>query len=295
MENQPPFSIRTLKENDIPAAQRLRELAGWNQTDQDWRSLLSFEPNGCFVAEMDGCVVGSATSTRYVPNSGPGSFGWIGMVLVDPDARRHGIGSALLKRCIQYLKDCGVETVKLDATPMGRLVYEKLGFREEYNIERWDGVAAKFTAARLQDCSFAQLTPDDLDELEAFDASIFGARRPLVLEAWLRAWPECAVVARKSGRIAGYALARRGSKFQHVGPICGEREELCSALLSNVLGRLAGQQVIADFVTSNRFAAATARMFGLKHQRPLLRMAFGPNSSPGQPAKVLAICCPELG
>ena len=150
MENQPPFTIRTLKESDIPAAQRLRELAKWNQVDQDWRNLLSFEPNGCFVAEMDGRVVGSATSTRYVPNSGAGSFGWIGMVLVDPDYRRHGIGSTLLKRCIQYLKDCGVETVKLDATPMGKLVYEKLGFHDEYNIERWEGVAAKNGSTKLQ-------------------------------------------------------------------------------------------------------------------------------------------------
>jgi ribosomal protein S18 acetylase RimI-like enzyme len=295
MENQQPFTVRNLITADVAAAQRLRELAGWNQTDQDWLNLLSFEPNGCFVAEMDGRVIGSATSTRYIPNSGAGSFGWIGMVLVDPEYRRHGIGSTLLKRCIQYLKDCGVETVKLDATPMGKLVYEKLGFRDEYNIERWEGVATKSSATRLQNYTIAKLTPEELDELEAFDAPIFGARRRAVLEAWLRGWPECAIVARKNGRIAGYALARRGSKFQQVGPVCAEREELCLALLSNVLDRLAGQPVIVDFVTSNAFAKPTGQMLGLKAQRPLLRMAFGPNTSPGQPSKVLAICCPELG
>jgi len=295
MENQQPFTIRNLVESDIPAAQRLRELAGWNQTDQDWRNLLSFEPDGCFVAEMDGRVVGSATATRYIPNSGAGSFGWIGMVLVDPEYRRHGIGSTLLKRCIQYLKDCGVETVKLDATPMGKLVYEKLGFRDEFEIERWEGVATKSSATRLQNYALTKLTPDDLDELLAFDVPIFGARRRAVLAAWVRGWPECAIVARKNGRIAGYALARRGSKFQQIGPVCGEREELCSGLLSNVLDRLAGQAVIVDFVTSNAFAKGAAQTLGLKTQRPLLRMAFGPNTSPGQPGKILAICCPELG
>jgi GNAT superfamily N-acetyltransferase len=295
MENQPPFTIRTLNEADIPAAQRLRELATWNQVDQDWRNLLSFEPNGCFVAEMDGRVVGSATSTRYVPNSGAGSFGWIGMVLVDPDYRRHGIGSTLLKRCIQYLKDCGVETVKLDATPMGKLVYEKLGFHDEYNIERWEGVAAKSGSTKLQNFAVAKLSAGDLDELEAFDAPIFGARRRAVLEAWLRGWPECAIAARRNGRISGFALARRGSKFQQIGPVCGESSELCAALLGYELELLSGQNVIVDFITSNSNAGTVAQSLGLKQQRPLLRMAYGPNSSAGQPDKILAICCPELG
>jgi GNAT superfamily N-acetyltransferase len=294
MSTQSP-AIRILTPRDIPGAQRLRELAKWNQTDTDWRNLLSFEPKGCFAAEMDGKVVGTATTARYTPNSGPGSFGWVGMVLVDPDYRRHGIGSTLLKRCIQYLKDCGVETVKLDATPMGKLVYEKLGFVGEYELERWEGMARGEPTKIPDGVEISTFSPADLDALEKYDTPIFGAQRPNVLAAWSQSWPENALLARRSGKIVGYALARRGSNFDQIGPISGESPEISAALLARLLSQMNGRKVVVDLVTSNSWARATGAAHGLQHQRPFLRMAAGANSSPGTPGKMLAICCPELG
>ena len=38
-------TIRPLAVDDIGAAQRLREQAGWNQTDHDWRRLLARSAN----------------------------------------------------------------------------------------------------------------------------------------------------------------------------------------------------------------------------------------------------------
>ena len=37
------MSIRLLTPQDIPDAQRLRALAGWNQSDSDWQHLLRLE------------------------------------------------------------------------------------------------------------------------------------------------------------------------------------------------------------------------------------------------------------
>ena len=58
----------------------------------------------------------------------------IGMVLVPPEKRRMGIGTALLMHGIEYLEAKGVAAVKLDATPLGRPLYEKLGFVVEYDL-----------------------------------------------------------------------------------------------------------------------------------------------------------------
>ncbi len=296
----PDLQLRALTLDDIPAAQRLRELAKWNQIDDDWRHLIGFEPNGCFAAIMDQKVVGTATTTRYTPNAGPGSFGWVGMVLVDPEYRRHGIGSTLLKKCIQYLKDCGVETVKLDATPMGKLVYEKLGFVAEYELERWEGVARAFTLDSEMainsepGIAIAHAKPADLPEIVDFDAAIFGARRAEVLEAWYRAWPERCFVARQNGAVKAYGLARRGTNFQQIGPVVGD-QRLSANVLSMMLTELEDERVVVDAVTSNPWAKQAVEACGLKHQRPFLRMAFGANSSPGKPESMLAICCPELG
>src|SRR6476659_1332584 len=128
-----PLQIRLLFESDIAAAMRLKDAAGWNQTEADWRRLLLLEPHGCFCAIKDGRVVGTTTTTTYGED-----LAWIGMVLVDPDYRGQGIATKLMNVALNYLKE-KVQTVKLDATPLGKPVYEKFGFQIESLVERWRG------------------------------------------------------------------------------------------------------------------------------------------------------------
>jgi ribosomal protein S18 acetylase RimI-like enzyme len=290
----PTFRLLTVA--DIPEAQRLRELAGWNQTCQDWENLLAFEPNGCFAAIIEDKLVGTATTTRYLPASGPGSFGWIGMVLVDPEYRRYGIGSALLNKCISYLQNSGVETVKLDATPLGKKVYDKLGFKDEFRIERWEGTAAA-AADFVQPghISISLSSSQDIVTIDSFDAKVFGANRRAIRQGWRAQWPEMAFVARINEKIVGYSLARRGTHFQHIGPVIGDTPEVCETLLQYALSQIAGQKIIIDVVTENVWAAELLSRSGLKLQRPLIRMYLGPNCSPGQRDKIFAGFCPELG
>ena len=75
---------------DVPLGLRLREQAGWNQTEADWRRFLDLQPDGCFVAELDGAAVGTTTTCVF------GRVAWVGMVLVAEPARGRGVGAALL-------------------------------------------------------------------------------------------------------------------------------------------------------------------------------------------------------
>src|SRR6185369_2196058 len=130
---EPAINIRLLFESDIPAAMQLKEAAGWNQTEEDWRRLLTLEPNGCFAAVKDGRLVGTTTTTTY-----GNDLAWIGMVLVDPQERRQGIARTLMNVAMDYLNG-KVASVKLDATAQGKPVYEKLGFQVESQVEGWSG------------------------------------------------------------------------------------------------------------------------------------------------------------
>ena len=126
-----PLRFRVLGRDDLPFADSLRALAGWNQTLGDWERFLVTEPTGCFLAEWNGTPAGTATTMVYGPE-----LAWIGMVLVHPDFRRRGIGQGLLRHCINSLRERGVRCIKLDATPLGRTVYEGLGFRDEWTLKR---------------------------------------------------------------------------------------------------------------------------------------------------------------
>ena len=95
--------------------------------------------DGCFCATIDGEVVATTTTTTYGHE-----LAWIGMVLVDPKRRQLGIATKLMHVALEYLSKAGVGTVKLDATPAGRPLYKKLGFKEESLIERWEGIAGRW-------------------------------------------------------------------------------------------------------------------------------------------------------
>src|SRR3954447_19650132 len=165
---EPAIDIRLLFESDIPAAMRLKEAAGWNQTEKDWHRLLVLEPNGCFAALKDGRLVGTTTTTIY-----GNELAWIGMVLVDPQERRQGIATRLMNVAIDYLKD-KVAIVKLDATSLGLPLYENLGFRVEMGFERWVGTST----ARNAESSKVEAVRD----LFALDRIAFAADRSKLIE-----------------------------------------------------------------------------------------------------------------
>ena len=83
--------VRTLATADLEAALALSSASGWNQRLDDWRMLLALAPAGSFAAVHGGRIVGTAIGIDY------GTFGWIAMMLVDPDWRGQGVGARLLE------------------------------------------------------------------------------------------------------------------------------------------------------------------------------------------------------
>jgi ribosomal protein S18 acetylase RimI-like enzyme len=277
------YHVRVMTAADIPAGMRLKEIAGWNQTPGDWERFLRSSPQGCFVAEVDGFVVGSAATIAY-----EGRFAWIGMVLVDPVTRGKGIGTRLLEKTIEYLDGCGIPSMKLDATPQGKPLYQKLGFASEYEIERWVLKRAGSDAAPPGHAG-------ELKEVLAFDHEIFGADRSELLRSVAQEAPQFVLEERDSNRLAGYAFGREGSKADHLGPWVAQDEETARNLLQEFLHRSRQGLVFVDAMKSNPWAIALLRHQGFEHARPLTRMFRGRNDFPGQPELQCAILGPEFG
>ncbi len=278
-------TIRPMTIADIPAGMRLRELARWNQTERDWRRFLELEPSGCFVACVDGKVCGTVTTLNY-----EGRFGWVSMVLVDPEYRRQGIGTLLLNKGIASLDAAGAETVKLDATPLGRTVYVQRGFVDEHAIERWEGTAAASNGARL-----GAIKKEDMAIICEQDRVVFGANRGRLLYALWRENSRYSAVARSGGEIAGYVFGRAGANAHFLGPWVALRAEVAEELLSEFLARFAWERVFVDVCLEHPVALSLVKEVGFEFQRPFTRMYRGPNTYPGHPELVCAIAGPELG
>ena len=285
------MQIRTMTVRDIPAGMRLKEIAGWNQTEADWQIFLDASRDGCFVAEVAGVVRGTATTIVY-----GGRFAWVGMVLVDPQHRGHGIGTTLLKTCIAHLDSIEVACIKLDATPLGKPIYEKLGFATEYGLERWT------LKRRKEDLSGReQRDPDQpmreplLGQVLEIDREAFGADRSVVLRALNRHQPRFADGVWNASGVTGYAFGRRGSFADHLGPWIVKDEASGERILRRFLARSRREMVVTDCGKAHRFARKLLQARGFEYSRPFTRMFRGRNEYPGRPELVCATLGPEFG
>jgi len=272
---------------DIPGGVRLNTIAGWNQTEADWERFLAASPNGCFVMEDGDKIVGTAATFPF-----ENKFAWISMVLVDPANRNQGIGTSLLRRAIECLDGTRMPTQKLDATPAGKSLYEKLGFVTECEIDRW---VLKRTISDKSGRQAIATTPERLSEVFEFDREAFGADRSALLRSLGERAPDLTLVDRDSNRLIGYMFGRRGLFADHLGPWMARDAETARSQLAEFLERSSRDTIVVDALRANPITANLLRENGFSPARLLTRMYRGPNSFPGNPAFLCAILGPEFG
>ena len=278
--------MRQLTEADIPFGMKLKNTAGWNQIEDDWRRFLTLEPEGCFVAQADGEDAGTVTTTRYGDR-----FGWVGMVLVLPERRRGGIGTALLQKGIAYIESRGTKAVRLDATPMGKKLYDTLDFQDEYHLERKQGFAAAQKCPELP-----RMSASDLADVIAFDEPIFGANREPMLRTLFEQHRELCFFRRgENGAVDGYVMARPGLNAYQIGPWIATSPEVAESLFATALNALAGSPVFLDVPLVREAPADIVARYAFETQRPFIRMFRGVNAYPGDVPCVYAICGVETG
>lgn len=283
----PKIHLRLMTQADLAFADGLRALVGWNQTLHDWQRFLAHEPTGCFIAEWDGSPAGTATTTCYGTE-----LAWIGMVLVHPDYRRRGIGLALLRHCLNYLRD--IPCIKLDATPLGKPLYEQLGFQEEWSLRRWEGICA----IPARPGSTHKIQPWDAslaDAVERLDQQAFGVSRRPMRERLAKESRLAVMGTGPDGTITGYGMLREGARALYLGPVTAESAAVGTILIAHLAAHADGRAIYWDVPDGNAAAVELARSLGLRPQRQLLRMYRGQNRSPGNLAALFAIADPAIG
>jgi hypothetical protein len=151
-----------------------------------------------------------------------------------------------MQRCLDFCVGRQVMTVKLDATDLGRPVYEKFGFVEEYVVERWKGTLAGGERR-------------EFEHNYELDRMAFGADRRALVER---------LAFSRAGRVASYA-----------GPVVSRTAEEARERIVH-----GGAQGVTfwDIPMVNAAAVGLAEELGFASVRRLWRMSRGPaiNESP---------------
>lgn len=104
------------------------------------RYLTSALSDGSYIqwlAQEDGEIVATCGVSFYMlpPNMArlSGRVGYIANVYTYPSHRGQGLASKLLKNTIESCRKEGCDEIFLDATDMGRPIYERFGFKKSEN------------------------------------------------------------------------------------------------------------------------------------------------------------------
>src|SRR5260370_19906860 len=177
------------------------------------------ETDGCFAAEWDGQAVGKTVTCIL------GSVAWIAMVPIDPDWRGRGIGKAPMSHALSFLDAQGVVSVRLDATALGKPLYEKLGFVVEYELARYEGVSLAPSPCPLPPEGEGKIgkavekaNAQDWPQLFQLDREITTADRSKFLTRLFSERREDVRMVRSGTDVVGFLAGRLGTRAWQIGP-----------------------------------------------------------------------------
>ncbi|NBS55753.1 MAG: GNAT family N-acetyltransferase [Betaproteobacteria bacterium] len=265
--------------------------AHWNQTADDWRTMLSLG-EGFGLVDAQGTLLATSLALPYAT----GGFGWISMVLVTGSRRRQGLATRLMDSAMQSLAAQKLTAI-LDATPAGREVYRLLGFQDTWGIDRMQclGTPAPEPApASGRSGSIRPMTDADWTAVCALDARSFAADRSGLLAALRKRLPSAALVCERDGAIDGFLLGRDGRLASQLGPCVAGDEATAIALLAGALASVKAP-VFLDMPARHDGVRAWLVASGFTVQRPYTRMLLGRSEPYNDVARLFAIAGPELG
>ncbi len=218
--------IRRMTEADFESADVVLRAAFGTPDNRiaDLRRYSGLQPDGWFVAEVDGNLVGTVGAVIF------GSFAYIGLMAVAPAMQRRGIARALMQHVLAWIAAQRCATALLDASKFGAPLYASLGFApadQAFVLQRDTTTRLTNRPSRVE-----RLCAKDIPALVEFDTPIYGAARAALFQEFLAEFRERAFVTRDdAGRVTGCAIAQP----RRIGPWVAQNVRDAEALLQAAL------------------------------------------------------------
>ncbi|MEU1287652.1 GNAT family N-acetyltransferase [Kitasatospora sp. NPDC005856] len=117
------------------AARTPQEDAAWRAAYRSWLVRQLTGPTGRVHVTVIGpahrlaaCAVAVIDDRAPTAHCLNGLTGWVQSVVVDPDRRRSGLGTRVMRHALDWLRSRGVDSAVLQTTPDGAALYRGLGF-----------------------------------------------------------------------------------------------------------------------------------------------------------------------
>ncbi len=286
-----PVVIRIWKQADLAYIAESIRREGWGHARRDVERCWSLEPDGCFVAESDGRLVGHVFSVLF------GEIGWIGLLIVNPEKRGIGVGAALMEAAINYLEDRGARTIKLEAVAEAVPLYRRLGFVDAFDSLRFRGIPQQDGEMPRRIETVSVMYEADIDEIAEFDAQYFGSNRLAVLKSLRCDFPQYCFYTKENQRTKGYIMARKTLNGLWLGPWMCADFQVAEFLFINLLEAIEedGKDLRLGFPAVNTNAIKLVQKHGFHLVGKSIHMIRGDRENQGDVTCIYGIGGPEKG
>jgi GNAT superfamily N-acetyltransferase len=238
--------------DELPLIAAARAAEGWQPNAWLLELLHAWEDARLFVIRDDASRDAAEANAPFLAATSAvayGALGFIGCVVVRPDARGRGLGRRVMEAAIDWMAARGTRRVELDATAPGRPLYERLGFVG--SVHSWTLWAPLATIDRAAAAAMgagyacAALGPGGVTAVADLDRRALGGVRSGLLARTLALPDSRAYLARDAGgAAAGYVVVRPlhgGARGLHLGPWVAREPGAAAALLAHALRAAAGE------------------------------------------------------
>jgi len=274
---------RKFAAGDVAAAHRLSLEVGWPHRVEDWQFVHRLGAG--HVASDGDDVVGTVLTWKHDRRHAS-----LGMVIVAPQSQGRGIGKKLMRLA---LRDLAGRSVMLNATPPGRPLYEKLGFREVDSVEQHQGTVERLPVASL--AAGERLRPvgaSDAAKLVALARKATGITRARAITRLLAEGN--GIVLARGEEVLGFALLRRFGRGHVIGPVVAPDAGRAAALVGHWVGMHPGTFLRID-VPGSSGLGEWLDSIGLRKVDTVVTMVKGQPPARGEDMRCFAIVSQALG
>lgn len=263
----------------LDGALRLSQDLAWPFRRDDWAFALHLGHG--FVLERDGAVIGTSAWFPFGETHASAGF-----IIVSGAAQGRGYGAKLMDALLAAARP---RTIVLNATPEGRALYERRGFRPVGVVHQHQGVSRGGGEVPSRDLVRA-MGPADAEAVARLDRDATGMERGLLLRRFVEVGD--GTVLLRGGEPVGYAVSRLFGRGHVVGPVVAPSAAEARLLIAEALARLEGRFVRIDTAAVADLGPWFEEM-GLAKVSDALTMALGPLPPTG-PARPFALASQSL-
>jgi GNAT superfamily N-acetyltransferase len=259
------LDIRKMNLEDVEFAIEMAAAEGWNPGIHDGEIFYETDPDGFFIAEIEGEPVGCASAVAY-----DNSYGFFGFYVVKPGFRGKGIGTRLTEKCLEYM---GERNTGLDGVVENEKKYQKvMKFRSFYSNLRFEGTAGEDITGKEIAEGITKISEAPVENLLEYESQMFPAPRPDFLEKWINQPDSFAFASFEAGVLKGYGVIRKCRAGYKIGPLFADDENTAEKLFRALNASVSGETLYFDVPEPNKKAMELAEKYGMKVMFKTIRM-----------------------